>query len=167
MGRRSSLHEDFVRVKTLMGLERFSVRFFFRAKFTKFNLALNPVCENRLKLARRVFMIFWTMWQTEFFGVKSLMGTPLDLKIFRRQKKFSYRFGEKKASKSKFASAQLKTYLNEKKQNLQFLWVKTVMGLEWFVVHFLKLLSIYLKVIPNWPKNRACITWWLLSDNFC
>ena len=25
MGRRSSLHEDFVRVKTLMGLERFEV----------------------------------------------------------------------------------------------------------------------------------------------
>ena len=39
-----------------------------------------------------------------------------------------------------------------KKQNLQFLWVKTVMGVERFEVHFLTLLSIYLKVIPNFPK---------------
>ena len=57
MGRRSSLHEDFVRVKTLMGLERFEVRFFFREKFTKFDLALNGVSEICLKLLQRVFML--------------------------------------------------------------------------------------------------------------
>ena len=51
-----------------------------------------------------------------------------------------------KASKSKFASVRLKTYLNEKKQNLQFLWVKTVMGVERFVVNFLTLFSIDHKV---------------------
>ena len=32
MGRRSSLHEDFVRVKTLMGLERFEVENFLNLK---------------------------------------------------------------------------------------------------------------------------------------
>ena len=32
MGRRSSLHEVFVRVKTPMGLEQFEVRFFFAEK---------------------------------------------------------------------------------------------------------------------------------------
>ena len=41
MGKRSSLHEDFVRTKTPMGLEQFEVRFFIRKKFTKFDLALN------------------------------------------------------------------------------------------------------------------------------
>ena len=70
-------------------------------------------------------------------------------KFLDAKKKFSFRFGVKKASKSKFASVRLKTYLNEKKQNLQFLWVKTVMGVERFEVHFLTLFSIYLKVIPN------------------
>ena len=86
------------------------------------------------------------------------MGTPLDFKIFRRKKKFSYRFGVKKASQSKFASVRLKTYLNEKTQILHFLWVKTVMGVERFEVHFLTLFSIDHKVLPNWPKHRECIT---------
>ena len=40
MGSRSSLHEDFVRVKTLMGLEPFEVRFFVEQKITKFDLTL-------------------------------------------------------------------------------------------------------------------------------
>ena len=40
MGRRSSLHEDLVRDKTPMGLERFEVRFFFEKIITKFYLAL-------------------------------------------------------------------------------------------------------------------------------
>ena len=40
MGSRSSLNEDFVRVKTLKGLEPFEVRFFVEQKFTKFDLAL-------------------------------------------------------------------------------------------------------------------------------
>ena len=46
MGSRSSLHEDFVRVKTLMGLEPFEVRFFFGQNFTKFDLALKLVVKN-------------------------------------------------------------------------------------------------------------------------
>ena len=86
------------------------------------------------------------------------MGTPLDLKIFRRKKKFSYRFGVKKASKSKVASRRLKTYLNEKIQILQFLWVKTVMGVERFEVQSLTLFSIDQKVFPNSPKNHGCTT---------
>ena len=40
MGRRSALHEDFVRVKTPMGLQRFEVGFFFWEIITKFDLAL-------------------------------------------------------------------------------------------------------------------------------
>ena len=50
MGIRSSLHEDFVRVKTLMGLEPFEVRFFFGPKFTKINLALKGYIKNGLKV---------------------------------------------------------------------------------------------------------------------
>ena len=88
-------------------------------------------------------------------------------KFLDAKKKFSYRFGVKKASKSKFASVRLKTYLNEKKQNLLFLWVKTPMGLERFVAHFLTLFSMDHKVLPNRPKNRECFTLRLLSENFC
>ena len=61
MGIRSSLHEDFVRVKTLMGLEPFEVRFFFEQKFTKFNLALKLLTRNFLKLVQSLFMMFSTI----------------------------------------------------------------------------------------------------------
>ena len=50
-----------MRVKTLMGLERFEVEFFIREKFTKTDLALNTVCENHSKLEQRVFMMFRTI----------------------------------------------------------------------------------------------------------
>ena len=50
MNRRSSLVEHFVEVKSLMGLERFEVRFFLRVKFTKVDLALKGVMRNRSKL---------------------------------------------------------------------------------------------------------------------
>ena len=57
MGRCSSLHEDFVRVKTPMGLERFEVRFFFREKFSKFDLALKIVIKNLSKIGTRLSMM--------------------------------------------------------------------------------------------------------------
>ena len=76
-----------MRVKILMGLQRFEVQFFIIEKFTKIDLALNTVGENQSKLEQRVFMMFRTIWQRDFFGVKSLMGTLVDLKIFRRKKK--------------------------------------------------------------------------------
>ena len=49
MGSRSSLYEDFVCAKTLMGLEPFEVRFFFEQKFTTFDLTLEIVIGNRSK----------------------------------------------------------------------------------------------------------------------
>ena len=79
-------------------------------------------------------------------------------KFLDAKKKFSYRFGVKKASKSKFASVRLKTYLNEKKQNLQFFWVKTVMGVERFEVHFLAIFWIDHKVFTCCPKNHERFT---------
>ena len=77
MGSRSSLHEDFVRVKTLMGLEPFEVRFFFRKKFTKFDLALEWLIRNFLKLVKSLLMMFLTIWLVNFLVVKSHMGTLL------------------------------------------------------------------------------------------
>ena len=58
MGRRSSLHEDFVRVKTPMGLEPFEVRFFVFKKSTKLYLALKGVIENRSRFGYRLSMMF-------------------------------------------------------------------------------------------------------------
>ena len=58
MGSWSSLHEDFVRVKTLMGLEPFELRFFVEQKFTKFNLALRLLIRNFLKLVQSLPMMF-------------------------------------------------------------------------------------------------------------
>ena len=91
---------------------------FFREKFTKFNLALNPVCENRLKLAWRVFMMFWTIWQREFFGVKSLMGTPLDLKIFRRKKKIQLQVRGQEGIKIKICFSTIKDLLKWENTNI-------------------------------------------------
>ena len=88
MGSRLSLHEDFVRVKTLMGLEPFEVRFFVEQKFTKFDLALKWLMRNFLKLVQSLLMMFLTIWQENFLVVKNLMGTPVDWKIFIR--KFVY-----------------------------------------------------------------------------
>ena len=82
MGWWSSLDEDFVRVKTLMGLEPFEVRFFFGQKFIKFDLALKWLIRNFWKLVQRLFMMFLTIWLENFLVVKSLMGTPVDWKIF-------------------------------------------------------------------------------------
>ena len=84
MGSRSSLHEDFVRVKTLMGLEPFEVRFFVEQKFTKFDLALKWLMRNFLKLGQSLFMMFLTIWLENFLIVKSLMGTTVDWKNFTR-----------------------------------------------------------------------------------
>ena len=67
-----------------MGLDRFEVQFFITEKFTKFDLALNAVSENHSKLEQRVFMMFRTIWQRDFFGVKSPMGTPVHWKTFTR-----------------------------------------------------------------------------------
>ena len=53
------------------------------------------------------------------------MGTTLDLKIFRRKKKIQLQVRGEEGIQIKICSVRLKTYLNEKKQNLQFLWVKT------------------------------------------
>ena len=61
MGRHSSLYEDFVRVKILMGLEPFEVRFFVGEKFTNFNLALKLIIRNFLKLIHNFFMMFLTI----------------------------------------------------------------------------------------------------------
>ena len=61
MGSRSSLHEDFVRVKTLMGLEPFEVRFFVGQKITKFNLALKLLIRNFLKLVHSLLIMFSTI----------------------------------------------------------------------------------------------------------
>ena len=58
MGRRSSLHEDFVRVKTLMGLEPFEVRFFYSQKSTKMYLALKGVILNHPIFVYRLSMMF-------------------------------------------------------------------------------------------------------------
>ena len=79
------------------------------------------------------------MTEEFYFCQKSYGNTTRFKKNLDAKKKFSYRFGVKKASKSKFASVRLKTYLNEKIQILHFLWVKTVMGVERFEVQSLTL----------------------------
>ena len=76
MGSRSSLNEDFVRVKTLMGLEPFEVRFFIRQKFTKSNLALKWLISNFLKIFKSLFMMILTFKLEIFFvGQKSYWNT--------------------------------------------------------------------------------------------
>ena len=82
MGSRSSLHEHFVRVKTLMGLEPFEVRFLFWKKSTKMYLAINGVIENHSRFVYRLSMMFPRIWQSNFWFVKTLMGKPLDWKFF-------------------------------------------------------------------------------------
>ena len=65
-------------VKTLMGLERFEVRFFFREKFTKIDLAPKKVDKNHSKVVYTLSVMFTTISLKYFFSVESLMGTQLE-----------------------------------------------------------------------------------------
>ena len=58
MGGWSALVQDFVRVKTPMGLEPFEVRFFVKIKFTKIDLALTLVIKNHSKVGYTRSMMF-------------------------------------------------------------------------------------------------------------
>ena len=90
MGRRSSLHEDFVRVKTPMGLQLFEHRFFFKRKITKTDLALEVVIKNLSKLVWGLSVMFSRISLKNFLVVKSLMGTPLDWKFFTHNLFFQF-----------------------------------------------------------------------------
>ena len=52
MGRRSSLHEDFVRVKTLMGLERFEVKNLLSLKKTEASLLAHEILQSKIASVR-------------------------------------------------------------------------------------------------------------------
>ena len=98
---RKSLCEDFVRVKTPMGLGRFEVRFFSGGKITKFDRVPTRVIKNHPKLGYTRSMMFLRIWMKDFFFVKSLMGTPLDWKFFTLKKKshFHLLLGQTRAQK--------------------------------------------------------------------
>ena len=61
MGRRSSLHGDFVHVNTLMGLEPFEAYFFVLRKFSNFDPKLQGVTENYSTIGQRQSMMFLTI----------------------------------------------------------------------------------------------------------
>ena len=84
-----------MREKTLMGLQLFESRFFFRRKFTKTDLALEVVIKNLSKVVWGLSVMFSRMWLKDFFVVKSLMGTSLEWKILLRSKKFQLQFRSK------------------------------------------------------------------------
>ena len=52
MGRRSSLHEDFVRVKTLMGLERFEVKNLLSLKKIEASLLAQEILQSKIASVR-------------------------------------------------------------------------------------------------------------------
>ena len=90
-----------MRVKTRMGLQQFELRFFFRGKFTKIDLALEVVIKNRSKFVWRLSVMFLTIWLKNLFLVKSHMGTPLDWCFFTLRKKnhFTLLLGQTRARK--------------------------------------------------------------------
>ena len=88
MGRRSSLHEDFVRVKNPMVLGRFEAFFFFSDKFTKIDLALEEIIKNRSKDVWGLSVMFLTIWRMNFFCAKSHMEKILEWSFFTHQKFF-------------------------------------------------------------------------------
>ena len=84
-----------MREKTLMGLQLFEPRFFFRRKFTKTDLALEVIIKNLSKVVWGLSMMFSRLWLKDFFVVKSRMGTPLEWKILLRSKNFQFHFRSK------------------------------------------------------------------------
>ena len=62
--------------------------------------------------------MFWTIWQREYFGVKSLIGTPLDLEIFRRQKKIQLQVRGQEGIKIKICFSTIKDLLKWENTNI-------------------------------------------------
>ena len=75
--------------KTLMGLEPFEVSFFFEEKFTKIEITPELLIRNRLKAARRIPMMFSTIWLKNLFFSKSHMEKNTRMKFFYTPKKKS------------------------------------------------------------------------------
>ena len=72
-------------IKNPMGLEGFlwmESLFVGQKKVAWIDLALSLVSENQSKLAQRFFIMFRTIWQRDFFDVKSLVGIALDWDFF-------------------------------------------------------------------------------------
>ena len=72
-------------IKNPMGLEGFFwMEFLFVGQKTVawIDLALNSVSENQSKLAQRFFIMFRTIWQRNFFDVKSLVGIAINWDFF-------------------------------------------------------------------------------------
>ena len=96
-----------MRQKTLMGLQQFGLRFIFRRKFTKFDLALEVIIKNLSKVVWGLSMMFSRMWLKDFFVVKSRMGTPLEWKILLRSKNFQFHFRSKLNKRPKKISLKI------------------------------------------------------------
>ena len=62
--------------------------------------------------------MFWTIWKREYFGVKSHMGTPLDLKIFRRKKKIQLQVRGQEGIKIKICFSTIKDLLKWENTNI-------------------------------------------------
>ena len=72
-------------IKNPMGLEGFlwmESLFVGQKKAAWIDLALSLVIENQSKLAQRFYIMFRTIWQRDFFDVKSLVGIALDWVFF-------------------------------------------------------------------------------------
>ena len=72
-------------IKNPMGLEGFlwmESLFVGQKEAAWIDLALNLVSENQSKLAQRFFIMFRTIWQRNFFDVKSLVGIAINWDFF-------------------------------------------------------------------------------------
>ena len=87
---RSSLDEDFVRVKTLMGLEPFEIRFFFRQKFTTLDLALKWLIKKLLRTYSKFIHDAFNDLKKKIVGCQKSYGNACRLKIFYSIFFFSY-----------------------------------------------------------------------------
>ena len=161
MGRRSSLHEDFVRVKTPMGLGRFEVRFFSRDKFTKIDLALTLVIKNHSKVGYTRSMMFSRIWLKIFFLVKSHMGTPLDWNFFTFKKKshFHLLLGQTRAQNKSCSKLDIRYLRRMCFSSWSFLTqITNPMGLEGFI--WLESLFVgQKKVASNLLRFQKQVAW--------
>ena len=72
-------------IKNPMGLEGYlwmESLFVGQKEAAWIDLALNLVSENQSKLAQRFFIMFRTIWQRNFFDVKSLVGIAINWDFF-------------------------------------------------------------------------------------
>ena len=110
-----------------------------------------PTDQKIFQYDRRPCYMIWSDWKILIFD-KSLMGTKLESIFLSTKMYLNYSPWPRDVPKWKFALIRLKTFLYANFWMREFLFVKTLMGIQWFKVHFRAIFSSFHYI---WSSTQA------------